>query len=1263
VIARFEAERQALALMDHPNIARVFDAGTTDSHRPYFVMELVRGVPITDYCDQAQLTPRERLHLFVQVCQAVQHAHQKGVIHRDLKPSNILVTQHDGVPVPKVIDFGVAKAVGQQLTDKTIYTRFAQMIGTPLYMSPEQAEMSGLDLDTRSDIFALGVLLYELLTGTTPFDGERLRKAAFDEVRRIIREEEPPRPSTRLSTLGATLSAVSSRRKTEPGKLSALVRGDLDWIVMKALDKDRTRRYETAHGLAQDVQRYLHDEPVQAGPPSAVYRLRKFVRRNRGPVLAATGVLLALLAGIAGIGWGLVEARQQRDAEQAARKQALAERDAKDDALTQVEGERNAKTAALTRMEQERNAKDAALTDVKAERDARKMDLLRAEGLRLAAQSELVRPKDPALALLLAVEGGRRYTGVLSDGALRSALEACREERTLARHGPVYCAAFSPDGRRVLTCSDDRTARVWDVGTGREVGRLQGLEGPALFGAFSPDGRRLVTVSTTRLPGGHMAYGLKHVRTHDAATLQPLAHWSEPDDRTTQLDRICAVSLSPDGQRVACTFGRYPDWTPRVYETDTGKELLTLSGHDSLVTGMAFSPDGKRIVTTSLDHGTRIWDTADGKLLRRLDEKEMQPGLIVFSADSRRVVTISEGWASEMARDGNRIYRKFKDQFPPWHGQAAELTAGRIWEVESGKELAELRWPKGSGALIRTADFSRDGKWVVMAGNGDTRDDSNSASSSGAGTYPCLWDAIDGKFLTSLKPADTSLKPAELIHGTRAVAFSPTARAQGFLPLVLAAGEDGVDGVAHLWDVRGYQQADNSFTVNFVREISMRGHAGLIHAGAFSADGERVVTAGNDGTARIWDATVGTESGPKKGRWETSGTAVWSPDGGRVLIGGFAPGDLAVYQNVGGPGGGYVLVGGFAPGRQVAAGLWDTTTQTKVVSLPGHESWVQAAGFSRDGKRLITGDFRGTVYLWDAVTGTRLHTLIGHRHQVVRAAISADGSRAVTAGADGGGDDEVFLWDTGTGTRVTALDISKRAFRVMGVAFSPDGGRLALACVPQAERVKSQYHLLLFDAATGKRLWQAEHNGAWGAPCFSPDGKHVLTCCVSEISLWDSATGKVVRSLSAPADFYSDAAFSPNGKRIVTAALNKTARIWDTATGKELVALVGHEGWIGSAAFSPDGSLVVTVATDKSDRTCRLWDARSGKQVGTLKDENHVARAVFSPDGRHVLTYCPGGAARIWPVDPLPVAVKRLPRDFTDQERRYFEIGEEGGAR
>jgi tetratricopeptide (TPR) repeat protein/serine/threonine protein kinase len=316
VVARFEAERQALALMDHPHIAKVFDGGTTDSGRPYFVMELVKGVPITEYCDQNRVPIRQRLELFVSVCQAVQHAHQKGIIHRDLKPSNVLVMSHDGTPVVKVIDFGVAKAIGQQLTDKTIYTQFAQMVGTPLYMSPEQAGMSSLDVDTRSDIYSLGVLLYELLTGTTPFDKERLREAGYDQMRRIICEEEPPKPSMRISTMGKVATTVSTQRQSEPRQLSKLIRGELDWIVMKAVEKDRNRRYDTTNGLAMDVQRYLNDEPVLACPPSAWYRFRKFAQRNKA-ALAVASLILLFIAVIGGGGGWLVRDRaaRQRDAE------------------------------------------------------------------------------------------------------------------------------------------------------------------------------------------------------------------------------------------------------------------------------------------------------------------------------------------------------------------------------------------------------------------------------------------------------------------------------------------------------------------------------------------------------------------------------------------------------------------------------------------------------------------------------------------------------------------------------------------------------------------------------------------------------------------------------------------------------------------------------------------------------------------------------------------------------------------------------------
>jgi hypothetical protein len=331
VIARFKAERQALALMDHPNIAHVLDAGATESGRPYFVMELVQGVKITDYCNHNNLDIPQRLKLFIQICQAIQHAHLKGVIHRDIKPSNILVTLHDGVPVPKVIDFGIAKATQGRLVDNTLYTARDQFIGTPAYMSPEQASISGLDVDTRSDIYSLGVLLYELLTGQPPFDSKELVKGGMDEMRRTLHEQEPPPPSTVLTNLGDTrLTAVAAQHNAEPPRLLSTVRGDLDWIVMKALEKDRSRRYETANGLAMDVERYLNNEPVVARPPSRLYRFQKLVRRNRVVFAAIAAVTFALLIGLGVSTWLFLEERDARRRAVAAEQQQIRMREESD---------------------------------------------------------------------------------------------------------------------------------------------------------------------------------------------------------------------------------------------------------------------------------------------------------------------------------------------------------------------------------------------------------------------------------------------------------------------------------------------------------------------------------------------------------------------------------------------------------------------------------------------------------------------------------------------------------------------------------------------------------------------------------------------------------------------------------------------------------------------------------------------------------------------------------------------------------------------
>jgi len=622
VIGRFEAERQALALMDHPNIARVLDAGTTDSGRPYFVMELVRGVSITDFCDQNHFTPRERLELFVSVCQAVQHAHQKGIIHRDLKPSNVLVTFHDGRPVVKVIDFGVAKALHQQLTDKTIYTRFAQVIGTPLYMSPEQASMSGLDIDTRSDIYSLGVMLYELLTGTTPFDRKRLAKAAYDELIRIIRDEEPPKPSTRMSQSTESLPAIAAQRKTDPAKLSRMFRGDLDWITMKALDKDRTRRYESASGLAADVLRYLHDEPVEARPPSARYRLQKLSHKYRRGLLVAGAFVVLLLAGTAFSTWEAVQARR---AEQA----ALQDRD-----------RATAAEAAETTQRERAEAAQRVETD-------------------LRQQAQLALDRSEKSLYLNRIALAERYWQANNQLRANQILGACSEKlrdwewHYLSRLGhseeltlPADQAVYSPDGKFLATDGQDNSVQVRSAETGKILVRIRG-DNPSSFStlAFSPDSHRLAgicrdrTIRIWELPAGR-----------ETLKLQPLPGFKTTPKSTAD---IAGLSFSPDGKRIATTVAKphnaqgniYPDRLV-IWDAITGKELLKVAP-----TGMrvAFSPDGKHLATaivvlnqTVITGSLSILDAETGRVVTELPASGVEGTPVVYSPDGKQLLSVRD---------------------------------------------------------------------------------------------------------------------------------------------------------------------------------------------------------------------------------------------------------------------------------------------------------------------------------------------------------------------------------------------------------------------------------------------------------------------------------------------------------------------------------------------------------------------------------------------------------------------------------------------
>ncbi len=599
VLARFDAERQALALMDHPNIARVYDGGTTAAGQPFFVMELVKGVPITEYCDRHRLPVRARLELFVAVCQAVQHAHQKGIIHRDLKPSNVLVTEVDGRPTPKVIDFGVAKATEFRLTEQSLADTGA-IVGTPTYMSPEQADPSSMDIDTRTDVYALGVILYELLAGSPPLDANQFKRGALLEMLRMVREVDPPRPSTKVSTAEA-LPNIAASRDIEPAHLKRALTGDLDWIVMKAIEKDRSRRYETANGFAADVLRHLANEPVVAAPPSRAYRMRKFVRKNRGQVIAASLVLATLVIGIVGTTLGLFQARRQ---------------------------EQIAQTSATNEAKARSKAEDLATKEARArgQADERAEQLAREDYVnRVNRAYREVEDDNVALAedLLHGCPPERR------GWEWHSVKRLCRSERLVLNPAQsVNAVAYSPDGSWIAASSgavvfrgmgtprDESAVNLWDAATGRRRLVLRGIKGCVYGLAVSPDGKRIAVGSGTERPKVEARLSV-----WDAATGHVVWSRDEPEFEAM------SVAFSPDGKSVAVGFGFYLGDSVgkvKVWDAATGRERSTFTGPPGWgVNKIAFHSDGRRLAaagsgaprsgTSSPDPRCGIWSaTTDG---------------------------------------------------------------------------------------------------------------------------------------------------------------------------------------------------------------------------------------------------------------------------------------------------------------------------------------------------------------------------------------------------------------------------------------------------------------------------------------------------------------------------------------------------------------------------------------------------------------------------------------------------------------------------
>ena len=1048
VIARFEAERQALALMEHPNIAKVLDAGATDTGRPYFVMELVEGLKITDYCDRSNLSTRERLNLFVEVCQAVQHAHQKGVIHRDLKPSNILVTPRDGpasAGCPKVIDFGIAKATtGQPLTDKTVFTAFEQFMGTPAYMSSEQAEMSELSIDTRTDIYSLGVLLYELLTGRTPFDAAELLQSGLEAMRRTIREKEPSRPSTRLSTLlEGELSTTAKRRQIEPLKLIHLVRGDLDWIVMKCLEKDRSHRYDTANALALDIERYLANEPVAARPPSRVYRLRKLIHRNKLAFAAASATTAALVLGLIASTYSLVRERAAHERAAAASRESRMTLAASyfSQAIQLISNHNHIDALAYL-------ARSLSLNPTNNAASTRLITLLAYHSWMLPT---LTLPHaDEPLSAQFSPDGTRVVTAS-SDQIVR--VWDARNGKLLLgslRHlGAVHSAQFSSDGQRIVTASADQTAMVWDAQSGQPASPALRHDDAVFMARFSPDAERVVTASAdgslriwNARTGRPLTEPLKHggrVRTAEFDCTGELIV-SASDDLTARVwdantgeclvrslkhgGWVSMARFSPDGRRiVTASF----DHSARVWDTRTGQPVTPPLKHAHQVAWAEFSPDGKRVVTASLDNTARVWDAQTGEPVTRPLPHENHVGSAQFSSDGSRIVTASADgtarvWyvvtgqpACEALQHDGAVTAA---QFSPDGKRVITAAADRgvsIWD-RVGREALGLPFQHG---LALRAEFSPDGHRLVTAANrGSAR----------------VWDARSGRPLAPPLPHDDQVLWA---------VFSPDGKR------ILTAS---LDGTARIWDAQTGQPLAKPLA-----------HRSAVQWARFSPDGRQVITASSDSTARVWDAGSGEPLTPPLIHGGEVGGAEFSPDGKRVLT--------------------------FS--RDKSARVWDAQTGAPLTPPLRHKDQVRSAHFSPNGARVVTASWDHTARVWDAQSGQPVSKPLKHGGAVRSAQFSPDGKRIVTASDDG----TARIWEAEAGQPVTKPLQHGAAVNI--AEFSPDGRRIATATI------SAENTLLLWDADTGHVLGELVTAArAAGAVRFSQDGRRLVMGCAAT-SVWD----------------------------------------------------------------------------------------------------------------------------------------------------------------
>ncbi|KAA0214966.1 MAG: hypothetical protein EDM82_08465 [Cyanobacteria bacterium CYA] len=1158
VVARFEQERQALALMDHPHIAKVLDAGATESGRPYFVMEYVKGDPITAFADAHKLSVPDRLELFSQVCAAVQHAHTKGVVHRDLKPRNVLVSMTDGRPFAKVIDFGIAKATGARLTEKTLFTEHRQLIGTPEYMSPEQAEGSP-DIDTRTDVYSLGVLLYELLTGATPFDAERLRSAAYAEMQRIIKEEEPPRPSMRLLRGLDTLAATAAARQTEPARLGSLIKGELDWIVMKSLEKDRARRYESPNQLATDVRRHLTGEAVGAAPPTTRYRFSKFMRRNRRLVIAGGGVAATLLLGIAGTSWQWL---RNRDTVRFG--QQVMTRVYFDDILGGRVGEPGNPNAQIPGNIGYNGDEPGAIsieTVGKPDRDGYFRRLHDNVFLKWVDRDQ--READGKLLFEIA---GHLLGKAWREGAeQRKALQAANVSLTQER---------------------DR-ARL--SGAAAEYARWTWYEDPSTWGT---DARRafeaIVSTRTELLGPEHIdtikARWMLTVARRDDGIGDDAAWWRATDaDFTMLADCLERAGGHADaelsdwyGRALHFAFVRLDPEATMLWAGRCAKAMTEILKTDGL--NAACVPYRRLADILPVSHANEI--TAP-----MIDDMASRVANLTRAEVLEMMALITREQYDALAKAANDCLAASPGD-PHAHTALAIAYLGMHMPDEAMRTAAIAASQRAKAGL---AESPADAAVVAMCMQRLGRVDEARAELTRARalaqadpTRPCADFLAQADALIDPQPTPEQ-RLAEEARARQAAEYRENISVAS---MAIAVGDvatarnrlDACDPESRGWEWH-YLTGRSDTSVRVLED-----GAECVYSIALSPDGTRAATGYRGGRrdARVWDVASGKllATLPAKGG---SNIVDFSPDGAHLLVCGL---DSAV--------------------------VWDIAEQHAAVTLPVARSASPEGMFSPDGARILTWEWAKPPHVWDSRTGALIATIPlamdddKAKDGLSDAAFLADGTRVVT-----GHIDHAKIWDVATGSLLHTLACEDEQARE--IEASPDGRSII--------GFGFSSKVIVWDAATGgvRATLVIQHDGGLVDAAFSRDGSLIVTSGYGRgVQVWNANTGALVRDLAIERPEGGHfARFSPDATRLVVWGVG-TPAVFETATGEKVRDLVGDAGDVMEAHFSPDGSSIVTAS---DDGTARLWNTEARPNPRVLHANNDsVTSLQFSADGQRLLS-------------------------------------------